>query len=108
MSSVIQHLLQKYKKQVEKYEHWPSHYEEHKTSRLEKVAECFMSIIVLLCCSDERAQKIQDKTLKLNANDLYEAVSKDRKISINFLKRVVGQYISDEFTTNLNLLGLKH
>lgn len=109
MSSVIQTLLQRYRKQVEKYEQWLPESEEQvgKTDRLEKVAECFMSIIALLCCSDERARKISDKALKRSAAGLYETVCKNRNIGFNLLKRVVGQYITDEFTANAYFSGLK-
>ena len=66
-----------------------------------------MGMIVLMCCSDERAHSISDKALKRSTAMLYETVSKDRKIGFNLLKRVVGQYITDEFTNNAYFSGLK-
>lgn len=54
MSSVIQTLLQKYRKPVERQEQFmlDEGSKAGKLERLEKVAECFMGMVVLMCCSD--------------------------------------------------------
>ena len=110
MSSIIQALLQKYRRQVEQREQFLLDDEEHagQLERLEKVAECFMDIIVLLCCSDERAHNISAKGLKKSSVGLIQAVCEDRRIEANLLKRVVGQYIAEEFASNAYFSGLKN
>lgn len=50
---------------------------------------------------------MSDKALKKSAAGLYEAVCNERKIGFNLLKRVVGQYITDEFASNAYFSNLK-
>lgn len=66
-----------------------------------------MGMVVLMCCSDERAHRMSDKALKKSAAGLYEAACNERKIGFNLLKRVVGQYITDEFASNAYFSNLK-
>jgi hypothetical protein len=65
-----------------------------------------MSLIVLLCSSDERAQNISDKRIKMCADSLLAEQGKKRKVEPDRLKRMIGQFITDEFATNASFHGL--
>jgi hypothetical protein len=65
-----------------------------------------MSLVVLLCSSDEKAQKISDKSIKVCADLLLVDQGKRKKVESDRLKRMIGQFITDEFTTNAAFRGL--
>jgi hypothetical protein len=65
-----------------------------------------MSLIVMLCSSDEKAQKISDKSIKACADSLLADQGKRKKVESDKLRRMIGQFITDEFTTNAAFRGL--
>jgi hypothetical protein len=56
MSSVIQSLIQRYKPEIEKQENWLLTSDEQKIqiSRLEKIAETFTLMSILMFCSEDK------------------------------------------------------
>jgi hypothetical protein len=95
MASVIQSLIQKYKAKVEEQEEWGaiSEVQRIRGIRLGKLAEGFMSLIVVGLCSDEKMAAISDKTIKHYANTLLEQECSSKKIAVGLLKKVIGCFM---------------
>lgn len=50
---------------------------------------------------------MSDQALKKSARELLQSVCEDRRMRVDLLKRVVGQYITDEFDSNAYFSSLK-
>jgi hypothetical protein len=109
MASVIQSVLQKYKPTIEKQEKWTHISDEHKMASLrqERLAEAFMSLIVLSCCSEDRLTNLSAKAIEKHSNELLDLASQGRNVGIGQMKKIIGQFILDELSNNPSFRGLQ-